>query len=259
MGLQDVIAKFMTKLMGPMMPKERDWAAAMSDADIDELERQGCDVTELREKQARKALLAEEFAKKDAERIAVEIAKLDFSKLDAYKQTPRALDSDFLKDVAKHMGLKEKNIAELSGQPLIYSSIVQAHQALWDPNEERSTVVAYVYIFTLNPKYQYDIEWLNNVAKKISKLSEAHSVPADCKKMINDINNHKSSFMNRVPDSIADGVEVWCATQSIMDTDLLFESRIPANRIIPVLHPASEPKEGKSYWVNYIPSQYYAK
>ena len=79
--------------------------ATMTMADVDNLEKQGADVTELRQK------VAERIAREKAEE-AARVCNLD--NLEPYKQTPRDPESQFYKDVTAKAPLigREKWVAK---------------------------------------------------------------------------------------------------------------------------------------------------
>jgi len=246
MGLLESIGKVMSKLFKSQI---QGWEDRVTLDQIDELEKQGCDVAELRAK-----YFERKKAEEDAEQklISDSLAALDLSKLDAYAQTPRDADSQFLKDTSAITGRRAKTLTEA---PIVYGAVVQAHSALWEPGNNERTGIVVVFA---EDDHMRDVEWLTAMADKVSELKDSLDTPKDSRKFIDTLRNSQSYFCFKLGDSINEGANVWCATYTLDKQSYLPLNYIPANRIIPfLLIELSE--ENQFAQLEIIPAAYYTK
>ncbi len=196
----------------------------MSPAQVDEMEKQGYDVAELRQ-----AVLAR------IEKEKARVYRLDG--LEPYKKVPRDRESEFFKDLtargAPLVG-KDKWLEQCVNAPLIYAAVVQAHQGLWKPDDYGNMGV--VFVFSPGSGRTFDVEWLREVAGKISAVRDAPASAApDCRKLVDSLRNEQSRFCLPVGASLAGGVEAWCATEVVGNQSLLPHKCLPYDRIVPLL------------------------
>lgn len=249
--MKSVQQKLHDAMPGGMMAALQDKATknmenTMSMADVDNLEKQGADVTELRKK------VAERIAREEAE-AAARVYKLD--NLAPFKATPRDPESEFYKDLAATAPLigREKWRARCLEAPIIYSAVVQAHFGLWKPGDYGS--MAAVFVFTPNPARMYDTVWLKDVAGKVSEMKGAPVVPPDCQDFITRLRNDQSEFCCRLGDALTGGEEAWCATYAFSDQTVLPHKCLPNDRIMPFLL-LEPPRENRSASFALIPAKY---
>lgn len=236
----------------------QEWAKNLTLEQIEELEKQGCDVSEYRiiyeEQQAEKQRL---------------IDSNDLSMLDKYKKVRSAGDA-FVEDVAKFNKLSDKKKQKLEQAPLVYGKVVQAHYALFKSNPKNKDGAGIVFLYALDDAHRYDEEWLTKTANRISEMKASvenqgntggllgtisklfglednfiissilkkkkfQFLPEDCRSFMKVLCNDKSRFCLKVSDSLSDGAEAWCATYSLWDQSKLPMAQIPHNRIIPLL------------------------
>lgn len=218
----------------------------MSMADVDNLEKQGADVAELRQKVA--ARIAREQAEAEAR-----VYKLD--NLEPYKATPRDPESEFYKDLAAKAPLigREKWLAKCLTAPIVYTAVVQAHHGLWKPGDYGS--MAAVFAFTPNPARMYDTAWLKEVAAKVSDMKGGLAVPPDCREFIKLLRNEQSEFCCKLGASLTDGEETWCATYAFRDQAVLPHKCLPYDRIVPFLL-LDPPVENRYASFALIPAKY---
>lgn len=217
-------------------------AENMSLADVDNMEKQGCDVADLRQR-----VLAR-----------IELEKSRVYKLDGlepYKAVPRNPESDFYKDLTARPPLigREKWFEQCLNAPLIYAAVVQAHYGLWKPDDYGNMGV--VFIFSPGTSRTYDTEWLRTIAGKISEMKNGSSVPGDCSQFIKTLRNDQSQFCFKLGPSLVGDVETWCATETVKNQSLLPHKCLPYDRIVPLLllEPLREDRTASFQW---LPAKY---
>lgn len=244
---QKIQAAIPGNMMNALQDKAmRDMENTMTMDGVDELERQGADVAELRQK------VAARIAREEAE-AALRVYKL--ANLEPYKPTPRDPESDFYKDLAAHAPLigKGKWLAKCLEAPIVYSAVVQAHHGLWKPDDYGS--MAAVFVFSPAPSRMYDVEWLRDVAKKVSEMKGAASVPPDCQEFITTLRNDQSQFCCKLGSSLVGNEEAWCVTYTFSDQTVLPHKCLPTDRIVPFLL-LDSPLENRGASLALIPAKY---
>lgn len=213
-------------LFDKFAPKGMDWQKCMTQEDIDQLEKDGCDVTGLRAQQPQ----TEETQKRQKADMS---ASIHLEKLDAYKSVPRSADSQFFKDVAGKPPLfgKDKWRSKFENAELVYAAVVQANSDLWSPGTE---YLPAVIVYTSDSTLRYDTKWLTEMAEKISGLKNSREIPADCKEFIKTFKDDQSIFKFKVGTSITGNVDVWCETLNFEQSDLP-NNCLPPNGILPFL------------------------
>lgn len=227
------------------------WEDHVTIEDIEAMEKKGIDTTDLRKKyEARKARA---IAAKEAL-----LAALDFDKLDEYKAIPRVQDSEFVQDVMKLNDWSKKYTEVVANAPLFYAAIVQANSSLWTSGD--GEYVGTVVVFSPDPQYTYNSEWLTSLAKRVSEMKESNSVPDDCSQFIKKLRNDKSEFFLKLGNSLTDGVEAWATVFLVKDQKALPKSCLPANRMLPILIPYKlEELSSGTPRLEQIPAKYYTK
>lgn len=245
--------KSLMKLFGVVTPAEsmQHWEDNMTSEQLDDLERQGCDVTEYRRKLAER-----ETGKAEKQRQLVEA--IDLSKLNEFISIPRDTESSFVKDSATLNKLSSKETQALANTPIVYAAVVQAHHLLWEEKGVEYGNKSAVLVITTNEKHIHDQEWLLNVASGIQSLKGNSNVPEDNKKLIKDLQNDQSMFCHKVGASLTGDTEAWCATVTIEDQRKLPNNCLPPTKILPMLL-LEEPKENRFIQLKLIPASYFTK
>lgn len=232
------------------------WENAMTEEEIAEMEKKGYDVSSLRE--TRELTAKEEQANEAAfmeQRKATAVA-IDLTKLTSYQGIPRSTESEFFHDVAGKAPMLGKNKwkEKVSNAPLVYGAVVQANSDLWLPGNNEYYPA--VFVFALDHAHIYDVEWLNEVAKKISEMKESTQVPADCKEFIDILSDDQSQFCFPLASSLVGNAEAWCVTYKFEKQSILPGSRLPEERIVPFLLD-EQPKKQIPIQLRPIPAKYY--
>jgi len=89
-------------------------------------------------------------------------------------------------------------------------------------------------VFTIDERCGNDKEWLRMITTEVGNLKQLVSVPEDCKKMIEILNDDLSIFCFKIGNSLCNGIETWCATVNINQT-LLPNRSLPSDGVIPLL------------------------
>lgn len=255
-GLQETLAKEVNKLQGQnpnQQPTQNastdsDWQDNMTDEDIAELEKMGCDVSELKIKQQAKQKTQDVTKEQRQEQIKL-------NKLHIYQATPRSEHTEFFHNIAGKppiFGSKDKWLERYQNAELIYAAIVQANSDLWEPGDEEYLTAVIVY--TNDKTLRYDMDWLRRIADKINQLQESDDVPADCQDFIETLLDQESQFLYKVGTSVTDGVTVWCETLNIPNQSDLPNGCLPPNKILPLLLHHVSDDELATY---FIPAKYY--
>ena len=236
----------------------KEWAQNITLEQIEELEKQGCDMTEYR------VIYAEQQAEK--QRIAEAV---DLSLLDKFKKirTP-----DFIDEVTKFNKLSDKKKQKLEDAPLVYGRVVQAHSALFKSDPKNKNGCGIVFLYALDDAHRYDEEWLAKTANRISNMKEtvnnqpetgvekfarllgikdnfiysmtiglkqerkkAMILPEDCREFIQTLCLDGGSFHFKLGETLSDGADAYCTTFSLWDQSKLPMAQIPHKRIIPFL------------------------
>lgn len=233
------------------------WEAAMTEEEIAEMEKKGCDMSSVRGKQAEIAAQEEADEAAFAERRKATAVPTDLNKLTPYRSTPRSMESDFFRDVAGKAPLfgRDKWREKFAGAPLIYGAVVQANSDLWLPGTEE--YLPAVFVFALDSAHIYDVEWLTATAEAISEMKVSDAVPADCREFIDILRDDQSEFCFPLGASLADGADAWCVTYKFDKQAILPGNRLPEDGIVPFLLEAP-PKKQMPVQLSPIPGKYYS-
>lgn len=251
MGFLESLGRFMSGLFPSQQNK---WEENLTLEQIEDLERQGCDMTEYRQRfeereAARKAHLAEIRQKS--------LDALDMERLTPYlNAVPRDLESEFVKDAVAFNHLPSKKIKRLADAPIVYASVVQAHYALYEPGAVDEQGYGVVFCFALDEKHKYDTVWLRELAGKISEMKESSSVPSDCAKFIKTLRDDQSIFCFKLGESLCGDADAWCATHPVYFPSRLPLGYLPATKILPMLL-IEKPEVNQPIELRPIPFKYY--
>ena len=113
-----------------------------------------------------------------------------------------------------------------------------------------------MFFFALDKKHIHDVEWLSQMAEKISELSDSPTVPDDCRKLINTLRDSQSEFCFRIGKSVSGDADAWCATYKFDKQSALPRKALPSDGIVPFLLKAN-PVENQFVDFKLIPSELY--
>ncbi|MDR1200076.1 MAG: hypothetical protein LBL58_00405 [Tannerellaceae bacterium] len=252
MGFLESLGKAMEKMAKIVAPQEQAteqaWAEELTLEQIEEYERQGLDMSPYRKMREDKIAARQKL-------IDDSINAMALGKLDKYKKARSAEDA-FVTDVAKFNGISDKNKAKLELAPLVYGRVVQAFNALYDPNENTDNA-GIVFVFALDDAHCYDEAWLAKTAERISEMKEGGTVPPDCQKFIETLRDDSSYFCVKLGESLSEGADAWCATYWLKKQSQLPLGYIPHCRIIPFL--LSTLPTHNNVEIELIPPDYYSE
>lgn len=250
MGFLESLGQIMSKLFASQTrAATQQWVENMTLEDIEEMERQGCDMTEYRQRyEEHQAKLKADYERR--------LAMLDYPKLEQYMNTPRDPESDFVKDTIALGKLSSKDRAKMLDAKIIYGAVVQAHSALWEPRSGGG--VAAVFVFAMDDEHMYNEKWLLNVANKIGEMKESNNVPKDNEKFIKTLRDSQSMFCFKLGESLSGGADAWCGTFAIDKQEALPDSCMPVTHILPLMM-LEYPEYNYLARFELIPSKYYTK
>lgn len=161
--------------------------------------------------------------------------ELHLEKLDCYKTTPRRTDSRFFQDFLHHPSMKNRDNPAYIIQyaELIYASVVQADDNLWAPGTGEN--LSAVIVYTDDKDLRYDIEWLQELAKKVSALKDTGEPPEDCSKVAEALKEGKGTFHYKLSPGLTGGKNAWCGTFQFPDQSELPYGCLPPDGILPFL------------------------
>ena len=216
--------------------------------DIAKLEAQGCDVSGLRNRPP--------VPEDDDEEEEAFDNPTRLDRLKPYLQTPRDMETPFFRAVAGNAPwlFKDRWKKKYTESPVIYAAVVQANSALWRPGD--NDYYPAVFVFALDKKHIHDVEWLSQMAEKISELSDSPTVPDDCRKLINTLRDSQSEFCFRIGKSVSGDADAWCATYKFDKQSALPRKALPSDGIVPFLLKAN-PVENQFVDFKLIPSELY--
>lgn len=249
MGLFDFLGKFMSKAMSNSSTM-KSWEENMTMEEIEDLERQGCDMTEYRRKYAeREAAKAAEYKRL--------MDSLDLAKLNEYMATPRDMESDFVKDTIQLNKIGSRHQPKMADAKIVYAAVVQAHSGLWKAGD--SGQMGVVFVLSMNEEHMHDQEWLLATANKISEMKNGSHVPNDNLKFIKLLRDDQSMFVYRLGESLSGSDdETWCLTYAVDKQAKLPNSCLPPNRILPLLV-LNYSKKDDLVAIELIPAKYFTK
>jgi hypothetical protein len=229
----------------------------MPDSQIDELERQGCDVRELRATKAgRAAARAAEAQQRLIER--QQRPRLQLERLQAFMATPRPADSQFFKDAAgKPPMLFGKKTWQTSHEnaPIVFAATVQANEKLWDPGDENGLPL--VLVTATDPRHRNDVAYLTGLARRLAELRDSSHTPSDCQKLVASLRDQQSIFNWKVGASVAGDADAWCGTLNVTRRNDLPNRCLPADGVLPYLLLAP-PRDNYNMDLKLVPKQYYS-
>lgn len=178
-------------------------------------------------------------------------------KLDPYKTPPLDQNSIFFKNSVGEppiwtMFNKKKWLKEQSNAYVLYSSVIKSHESLWSPSKSESGFA--VILFTIDPRYRCDKEWLTTLTRNLNDLRYTQNIPEDCKEIVSELKKEKNSFQNLIiGNSITNGIRVYCSVV-YLSAKKLPNNCLPQDSIVPFINiPTSENEP----YLKEIPPEYY--
>lgn len=240
---------FLIKMKKP----ELTWEVTIDDVGLENLKKQGYDldpVFAVREKYYKDLAAYREATKPN----------VDFKKLDAYAMVPRDLGTPFVKStVGSGPWLFGKTAwkERIANAPLVYAAIVQANSDLWMPGDE--DMLPMVLVFSLNPQYVRNREWLTALAEKVYAIVDGEGTVAESAEAIRAIQEDQNYFCFPLGSDVTgeENAQAWCATFMVESRKKLPNTRLPEEKILPFLLEAT-PKKGYTPKLRLIASEWYA-
>jgi len=204
----------------------------VSEEQLKQMEAMGSDVSMYRE------------IKKKADAFSITICE----KLGEIAKTPR--NEKVAKAICKpvyflDMILKRKaHIEAAINAPLVYGCIVQAHNSLFQVDYTGNNYnIPAVLVFAADEKHHTDAELLKQIANKLfnykkiasEQRGNSENVPDDCRDIIKNLLDTRSTFCLPVPESLSGDAKVWCATSLIADAKYIPYKRAPKDRLLPFI------------------------
>ena len=251
---------FLSKLFKSQTDKAtQEWLKTATLQDLEDMEKQGCDVSEWKAQiMERDALQSKVDAARSGEFVDNSILSnpIDLSKLALYAQTPRSTDLPLCQKLLSNLPWfnKDEYIKGVSHNPMIYTAIVQANHALWEPGDY--DFLPAVIVFAIDDAHRMDVNWAKQMAKTIQNLKDSAQVPEDCRKVINLLRDSQSQFCCKIGASISDGADAWCATYSFPKQKDLPRKCLPTEGVVPFIL-RSGPKEDHGIFFHDIPGSLY--
>lgn len=200
----------------------------LTEEQIDELESQGVDVTELRAKFQERQEMIEKAGMTDLSLIA------------KYERIPRDTDTGFFKSMTRNMPFfgKQKYIEKYQNAKLVYSVVVQAAPVLYEPGDVTSAAI--VLLFARDEKHAKDFEFLYTIADLFVAMRDGEvEVPESCKELVKELNDPTSNITENIKGESIDerfrGADI-CVKVAYTPQDRLPGKMIPNDDILPALY-----------------------
>ena len=126
---------------------------------------------------------------------------------------------------------------ELGALPLTLASVVQAHEALWDPEGSDYPTGArfgLVAVFSLDPARRDDPAWLGWMSRRLAHLRESPSRDPDETRITQRLEAEADDGSSRIPASIAGNDATYWVSPHYYNA-LLPGGRLPADGLLPIL------------------------
>lgn len=182
----------------------QDWEDRLTWDDILEMEAQGCDMKDIKERflarQEAEKVLSEQFEKySNALRFTMDEVdnenignKTDILKIEHLINECRNPESQIVKDTIgkpPFLGLlgKDKWINDVKSSDVLYASVIQCHPQLWEQVTEDITPASYLMVYSLNPQYSRNVEVLKKVSKLLNDFRDREDI---------ELSNYSASMQN---------------------------------------------------------------
>ncbi len=126
---------------------------------------------------------------------------------------------------------------ELRSLPLTLASVVQAHEALWEPESSgypEGARFGLVAVFSLDPKRRDDPAWLGWMARRLGHLRETPSRDPDETRITQRLESEADDGTSRIPTSIAGNDATYWVSPHYRGA-MLPGNRLPGDGLLPIL------------------------
>lgn len=150
---------------------------------------------------------------------------MDMKKIEELAKTPRTNLDEIAKIYSKPLFsiLRKQAVADweksASVAPLIFLTVVQANEVLYEKGEE--TFSGAVLAYSPDSKKCRDSKWLLELASKVAAVRDMKNVSAELKSIQDYLNDTENMFGGtlKLPDSLTGGVEAYIDAVSIDRVD----------------------------------------
>jgi len=245
--------------------------------DIEQYEKQGIDVTEMKAEYLAKQQLKEELRFWDKSDENVDVTKLD-------QYTPFDINSQFAKDTVgtwPWLFGKAKRKEENSNATIKYACVVQCDSHLWKSvSHEDLLPTTVVYVSSLNEKYSKDVSLLKKIAERLIEFSDENEKEVKnstqysdaTKKLWKDLDKAATenvhTFTSKLDQSVfseyknLDEFQLYVWTEYLVEDKKLPWKKLPSDWIIPFVSTAHT-NIPNSHWLssymNHVPAKYWSK
>lgn len=136
---------------------------------------------------------------------------------------------------------------EAAHAPVVFASVVQANEVLWDP--ERATFAPAVLLYSRDPRRSRDPQWLAEVTERVRSLKETRTGDPAVDRFGDLLNDEDSNFFEDLPASLTGGSHARMHV-TFVDPDDLPGRALPADGLLLGL--------GLEESVKLLPASYYA-
>lgn len=209
-----------------------EWEKTMTEADLDKMEAQGCDVSAYREKLAARRAKEAEQAQKDSE-MWQNPTNLD--RLEQYTATPRSTETPFFKKVAGKAPWfgKSKWLKKHTEGQIIYVGVVNAPAYAWKGGKHEDDTHQIIGVYALDEKHIRNTEWVQTVMSALRNMHEGKQpVAPGCEKIMKMIPDESNWDVIKLPDSLSDGADAYVRRLVVEDKELP-NGYLPTNGIVP--------------------------
>lgn len=218
--------------MGFIKNAATEWEKTMTENDLDQMEAQGLDVTEYREKLAARRAKEAEEAKRDRE-LYKNPTQLD--KLKPYMQTPRSPETDFFRKVAGKAPWLGKGrwLKKFTEGKIVYVGAVHAPAEAWKGIRHEDESFYLIGLFALDDEHMNDADWLLRVTGVIRSMCEGrqHAAP-ECSGIIDLIQDENAWSDVELSGDLVEGATVK-VKKLVINYKELPKGYMPSDGIVP--------------------------
>ncbi|MFV0565093.1 MAG: hypothetical protein ACK5NB_04575 [Flavobacteriaceae bacterium] len=265
----------------PGINTAKNWEENLSMKDVLKMEKQGVDVSGLKERilereeqknQSKKFRNTLRFTMEKVDDAYIE-NKTNLSKLEAIQADVNNPKSQLVKNTIGGEPLlfgKAKWQSNVANAKIIYAAVVQADSQLWEKITSDITPALILYVYSTNPKYAKNISVIKQVSKHLNdfrkmKEIDQNKYSKNMVKLYNDLNDPQSRPHFVLDETILNdlGIEpdadIRIVFDYIYDNTPLPNKRLPSDGIIPFawFRGLQSVKDGFGYSTRMVPAKYY--
>lgn len=266
----------------PGMNFAQNWEDNLTWEGILELEAQGADVTEIKErflaKQKKEEATTEvsNTLRFTMDEVSDELIpnKTNITKLESLLNECRNPNSQLVRDcIGKPPMLfgKAKWEENIKSSEILYTAVVQCHPQLWKGITSDITPAAYLIVYSLNPKYIRNVEALKKVAKLLNEFRDIEDIDEtkyskEMLKLYRELDDPQSTphialdktLLSEI--GINEDADIRITNDYVYDDTPLPNNRLPSDGILPYIRLKEKnlsTKTSFSYAARLIHSKYY--